>query len=319
MSESGRTALVLAGGGSYGAVQVGMLRALCAHGVRPDFVTGSSVGAINGAFYAGAPNPAGIDRLETVWRALRRRDVFPLTLLHLLRAFASADHLFDPTGLRGLLAAHLPFRMLEDSVLPMHVVATDLLTGAAVRLSAGPAVEAVLASCAIPAIYPPVRFGDRQLIDGAVACNTPVRTAVELGATRLIVLPTAFACAHAAPPRGVFGNAFHAMDLFITQQLAQDTALHAGHTQVITVPPLCPLAASPYDFSHAGELIDKAACSTERWLEDGGLGDAEPLITTQAPPISIAPMPAHRVGPECEAGCGAGLSSCPAPRHLVGG
>ncbi len=318
MGGVGKTALVLAGGGSYGAVQVGMLRALCENGVRPDFVTGSSVGAINGAFYAGAPDLAGIARLEAVWRTLRRRDVFPIRLAQLLRALGSADHLFDPRGLRRLLTAHLPFRLLEQSVLPMHAVATDLLTGAAVCLSAGPVVEAVLASCAIPGIYPPVRYGDRQLIDGAVACNTPIRTAVGLGATRLIVLPTAFACPHAAPPRGVFGTALHAMDLIVTQQLVQDTALYATHAEVIMVPPHCPLAAPRYDFSHVEELIDEAARSTRRWLESGGLRDRERPVMAQARSGANVATPARRLLPAREMGCGAGLPSCPDRGCLAG-
>ena len=310
MSARPKTALVLAGGGSYGAVQVGMLRALCAHGVQPDLVAGSSVGAINGAYYAGAPNMKGIERLEALWRALKRRDVFPVTLSRLLAALGSADHLFEPSGLRRLLAMHLPHRLLEDSTIPMHVVATDLLTGMPVRLSAGPALEALLASCAIPAIYPPVHIGDRRLIDGAVACNTPIRTAVELGATRLILLPTAFACPHAAPPRGIFASAFHAMDLFVMQQLAQDTELYSGRAQMITVPPICPLAASPYDFSHAGEMIDMAARSTERWLEQGGLTDSEPLAAAQERSIATARVRARDVPIELRGACGAQLPSC---------
>jgi NTE family protein len=300
MSADQKTALVLAGGGSFGVVQVGMLRALCAHGVRPDLVAGSSVGAINGAFYAGDPSAGGIERLAGLWRGLTRRDVFPISLRRLLGALASSDALFAPFALRKLLATHLPHALLENSVIPMHVVATDLLTGAPVRISAGVAVEAVLASCAIPAIYPPVRIGGRQLVDGAVACNTPIRIAVELGATRLILLPTAFACPHAAPPRGAFASAFHAMDLVVMQQLAQDTELYARRAQIITVPPICPLAVPRYDFSRAGELIDIATHSTERWLEQGGLRNGEPLLATQERAIAAADAPA----------CAARLPSC---------
>jgi NTE family protein len=273
--------LVLAGGGSYGAVQVGMLRAWCAHGVRPDLVAGSSVGAINGAFYAAEPSASGIERLAALWRGLRRRDIFPIALTRLFGALAGADAIFAPHGLRKLLAAHLPYPLLEDSLIPMHVVATDQLTGTPVPVSAGATVEAVLASCAIPAIYPPVLIGGRQLIDGAVACNTPIRIAIELGAARVILLPTAFACPRTARPRGVFANAFHAMDLVVMQQLAQDTALYSQRAQIITVPPICPLAVSPYDFSNAGKLINLAARSTERWLEGGALGDSEPLAAAR--------------------------------------
>lgn len=317
MSVRPKTALVLAGGGSYGAVQVGMLRALCVHGIQPDFVAGSSVGAINGAFYAGTPSVRGIERLEALWRGLKRRDVFPIALSRLFGALVNSDHFFAPSGLRKLLAAHLPYSLLEDSAIPMHVMATDLLTGAPVRLSAGSAVEAVLASCAIPAIYPPVHIGDRRLIDGAVACNTPIRTAIELGATRLILLPTAFACPHAAPPRGAIANAFHAMDLFVMQQLTQDTELYARHAQIITVPPICPLVVSPYDFSHAGELIDVAARSTERWLEQGGLTHSEPLTAAQEWAIAPAGVRIQDVAIVLHEACAAQLPSCVDRKHVA--
>ena len=84
-TSGSRTAFVLAGGGSFGAVQVGMLKALAAAGIRPDLVVGSSVGAINGAWYAGTLTPEGVARLERIWRSLSRRDVFPLEWRWLLR------------------------------------------------------------------------------------------------------------------------------------------------------------------------------------------------------------------------------------------
>ena len=83
-ADDGPTALVLAGGGSFGAVQVGMLRALVADGLAPDLIVGSSVGAINGAWFAGAPNADGVARLEAIWRGLHRREIFPMGLRNLL-------------------------------------------------------------------------------------------------------------------------------------------------------------------------------------------------------------------------------------------
>ena len=73
-----KTAFVFAGGGSFGAIQVGMLHSLAAHGIVADMVVGSSVGALNGAFYAGDPTLGGVERLATVWRGLTRQDVFPI-------------------------------------------------------------------------------------------------------------------------------------------------------------------------------------------------------------------------------------------------
>ncbi|HZM35448.1 MAG TPA: patatin-like phospholipase family protein, partial [Burkholderiales bacterium] len=159
-----QTALVLAGGGSFGAVQAGMLRALVAHGIVPDLVVGSSVGAINGAYFAGAPDAQGVAKLESIWRSLRRREVFPFTWRSLLGLLARRNFVVDPCGLRGVIEQHLPYLDLESAAIPVHVVATDFIAGGSVRLSSGPALEAVLASCAIPAAFPPVRIGERFLI-----------------------------------------------------------------------------------------------------------------------------------------------------------
>ncbi|HSA70163.1 MAG TPA: patatin-like phospholipase family protein [Burkholderiales bacterium] len=265
------TAFVLAGGGSIGAVQVGMLRELLAHGVTPDLVVGSSVGAINGAYLAGAPGLEGVQRLETIWRDLQRRQVFPITWRSMMGAITRRSSLVDPGGLRRLLEAHLPYEELERAAIPLHVVATDLLVGSLVKLSSGSAVDAVLASCAIPGAFPPVRIGERYLVDGAVASNTPIRVAMELGATRLVVLPSGYACALESAPRGAIAMALHAITLLIAHQLVADLERCGGQVEIVTVPPLCPLAVSPYDFSRASELIDRAAVQTRHWLQQGGL------------------------------------------------
>src|ERR1700739_1746788 len=272
----GKTAFVFAGGGSFGAIQVGMLRALVAHGVTADFVVGSSVGALNGAYFAGDPTAAGVARLENIWCGLRREDVFPLTLRGVVGLLFSAASLVDSRGLRDLIERHLPYRALENALLPLYVMATDVLNGAAVQFSSGPAVEAILASCAIPAAFPPVRIGKDYLVDGAIANNTPVVTAVELGASRIVVLPTGFACSLKAPPATAIGNALQAVNLLIARQLVRDLEQLSGQVDVFTVPPLCPIAVSPYDFSRARELIGRSAATTRSWLQGGGL--AHPRI-----------------------------------------
>lgn len=266
-----RTAFVLAGGGSFGAVQVGMLHGLVDHAVVPDLVVGSSVGAINGAYYAGAPNADGVAQLDALWCGLHRRDVFPFTWRSAVGLFTHRDYLVDSRGLRALLERCLPYRNLEDAAIPVHVVATDVLDGGTVTLSSGPAVEAVLASCAIPAAFPSVRVGERLLMDGGVASNTPISIALEFGAGRVIVLPTGFTCAVQSPPRGAIANALHGINLMIARQLVTEVERFRERAEIITVPPLCPLTVSPYDFSHAGELIERAAAQTRAWLERGGL------------------------------------------------
>lgn len=213
------TAFVLAGGGSFGAVQVGMLRALITQGVRLDLVVGVSVGALNGAYFAGRPGDVGVAELERLWRSLRRQDVFPVTLRSLFGLLFRRDHVADPRGVLRLLEAHLPYARLEEAAIPLHIIATDLFERSAVRLSEGTLCDALMASAAIPAVFPPVRVRDRTLIDGGIASNTPIRSAVELNASRLIVPPTGFACALAGPPRGIIATALHALNLLIARQL----------------------------------------------------------------------------------------------------
>jgi NTE family protein len=266
-----RTAFVLAGGGSFGAVQVGMLRALVAHGIVPDLVVGSSVGAINGAYFAGAPSAAGIAQLEAIWLRLRRSEVFPVGWRSLLGLLTQRNFMVSSIGLRRVMEERLPYRKFDEAAIPLHVIATDMLGGGTVRLSSGAAIEAVLASCAIPGLFPPVCIGERLLIDGGVASNTPISAAIELGAKRVIVLPTGFACALEGPPNGAIGCALHAITLLIAHQLVMDLVHCREHAEIITVPPLCPLAVSPYDFSRAGELIERAAEQTQHWLDRGGL------------------------------------------------
>jgi NTE family protein len=270
--RAARTAFVLAGGGSLGAVQVGMLRALGQAGVVPDLVVGASAGAINACYFAGAPSLAGVARLERIWRGLGRSDVFPVSLLQSgLGALGLRRHLVDPARLRRLLAQQLPVLDLARTAIPCHVVATDVTNGEEVVLSEGSAVEAVMASAAIPAVFPPVRLGGRDLIDGGIANNTPVSTAVSLGAGRIVVLPTGYACALAEPPKSALGMALHAVSLLISRQLRVDVERFSAHADLHVVPPLCPITVGPHDFHLAGEWIERAATSTTQWLERDGL------------------------------------------------
>lgn len=265
------TALVFAGGGSFGAIQVGMLKALAAHGLQADMVLGSSVGAINAAHYAADPTPAGIAKLESLWRAARRKDVFPLTLSSVVRFALRRDHLVDPASLRRLVADNLPIRRVEDTPVPLRIIATDVLTGEACVIGEGDAVEAILASTAVPVAFPTVDIGTRHLVDAALSSNTPVRIAVSLGATRIVVLPTGFSCALARPPRDAIAKALHSLTLLIASQLVREIESLDASIDFTIVPPLCPLEGSPYDFSNSADLIDRSYRMTEAWIGSGGL------------------------------------------------
>jgi NTE family protein len=277
----GKTAFVFTGGGSLGAIQVGMLRALLAFGVQPDFVVGASVGAINATYFASVPTAEGVAKLERLWIGLRRSDIFPLTLASAIGLLKHPGHLVDPKGLRRIIDMNLPFAQIENTEISLCIMATNL-QGLGVRLSSGPAAEAILASAAIPGIFPLVEINGELLMDGAVAANTPMRLAVELGATRIIILPTGYACALREPPKRAVGKALHAITLMIAWQLMHELAHIPRDIQVHVVPTLCPLAVSPFDFSSSLELIERAARSSQNWIEHGGL-------TRPARPEELAP------------------------------
>jgi NTE family protein len=132
-------------------------------------------------------------------------------------------------------------------------------------------VEAVLASVAIPGVFPPIRIDGIDLVDGGVANNTPISVAIGLGATRIIVLPAGFACALQKPPANAIAQALHALTLVIARQLVRDLAFYSSRAEIVVVPPLCPLDVSPYDYTQCDRLIERAAVQTRTWLSDGGL------------------------------------------------
>ncbi len=266
------TAFVLSGGGSLGAVQVGMLQALDERDVHPDLLIGTSAGAINAAYIAGrGTGRQALDDLAATWRGLRRRDVFPLDpLRHLLAIAGSRPSLCSSGNLRRLIEAHLPYDNLEDAAIPLYIVTTDLLSGQEVLLSTGDAVSAVLASATIPGVLPAVQRDGLTLVDGGVANNAALSQAVALGADEIYVLPAGFSCALEQPPGSALGAAVQALTLLIEQRLVIDVARFAGDAELKVLPPLCPLAISSADFSHAGELIARARAATADWLDSGG-------------------------------------------------
>ena len=254
------TAFVLSGGGSLGAVQVGMLQALADHHIEPDLLVGTSAGALNASFLAGhGSDRAGVDALAQVWLSLRTRAVFSLDLrLAVTALIGRRSALFVDRGTQNLLDQHLRFTRLEHSPVPLVVVATDQLTGAEVALSHGDARSAILASCAIPGVFPAVRFEGRALVDGGLANNTAVTQAVAAGADTVYVLPSGYACALRTPPQTPVASLVHALTLLTHQRLVADIASYRDQVDLVVLPPPCPIRTSPANFARAAELIRTA-------------------------------------------------------------
>ncbi len=188
-----REAVVLSGGGSLGAAQIGALRALYEAGIRPDLFVGCSVGALNAAFMAVDPTLERLDELEGIWRKLGRSDVFGrvnklASTQAFLRAVRRDDHLYEPDALRGLVRTWVPLKDLSETAVPCHVVTTDLHTGSPCWWSEGDPIAILTASACLPALFPPVALGGSLHVDGGITCPVPIERALDLDAVRVWVL-----------------------------------------------------------------------------------------------------------------------------------
>lgn len=267
---------VLSGGASLGAIEAGMLQAVYEHGIAPDVIVGTSAGAVNGAYIASRPaTPDTASSLQVLWRKMSTFQVFPPNpVTAVLGLVGEHDYLISNLGVRRQLEAHAGFTRMEDATISFHVIATDVLSGEKVRISQGDAESAVLASAAIPGVFPSIAFGGRRLVDGGVAENTPIADAVALGADTIYVLPTGAPCRLPSPPRGAIPMLVHALTLLINQRLADDIERYAQSARLVVFPPPCPQTVQAWDFSQAATLIEQGYASASRVLSGEESEDA---------------------------------------------
>ena len=256
---------VLGGGGGLGAMQVGMLRALAAAGITPDLVTGTSVGSVNGSLVALDPEHAA-DRLAALWAGMTRARVFPGGPLAQLRTLRrERRHLFPSTGLVDVLVEGLAGATdFAELRLPFGAVAVDAVTGLPVLMTSGELVPAILASAAIPGIYPPVHHEGKVLYDGGVLANVPIRQALAMGAKSLVVLDCTFPGHLPEVPGTLAETLLFWATLGMRNQAVLEADLAAGSVPVVYLPGAPVQAVTPLDFGHTAELIESSyAASTE--------------------------------------------------------
>ncbi|MDZ7577509.1 MAG: patatin-like phospholipase family protein [Candidatus Nanopelagicales bacterium] len=180
----------LAGGGSHGAIQWGLLQALEETDIRPAALIGTSVGALTGAVVAEDPASA-VNRLTYIWTQLELKFlVGGLGLTKQLLLNALQPGLVDNDNERGSLEAMLRARDFADLAVPFAAVTTDLASGRATVIDSGPLIPALLASSAIPGVLPPVSIDGRWYVDGLASANLPAVQAVQRGAGSVVVLDT---------------------------------------------------------------------------------------------------------------------------------
>jgi NTE family protein len=238
-----------------------MLQALYEREIWPDMLVGTSVGAVNAAFLASRPRSVETTQeLAEAWRSLRRSDVFPFSVRTFTRGLRRKhDHLVPDRGLRDLLRRHIELESLEDASIPLRVVCFDAVEGCEVVLSSGPAHDAIVASCSIPGVLPPVCINGRRLVDGGVLSSTPISQAVAAGAARLYVLAT---CERQHRPQPVGPGALDALlnsiRTLVANRLQADLERYAKRAELIVLPAANTMAVQPSNFARADELIQSA-------------------------------------------------------------
>ncbi len=248
-----RTALVLGGGGSRGAVGVGLYRALVELGIRIDLIVSSSIGAVNGALIAAGLSP---EEIKGRWRALRTRDVVG-TRWQFLRLLTGASSAFSNNSLRNLLRSVLPVRSFRELHIPLTIVTTDLETGETVALTEGDLIEAILASTALPGLFPPIAWQGRRLVDGGLSNNVPIDLAIERGAERVIGMLCG--CAKGLPASvnfiTVLGQSF---SLALNARYRCDARMFQPQAKLHILEPCLGINLELLDFDHASTLIEPA-------------------------------------------------------------
>jgi NTE family protein len=230
------TAFVLGGGGVLGAHEIGMLRALSEAGIRPDVVVGTSVGAINGAFVAADPERATA-RLSRLWQRDELGRAFSERLWErVVRLARSGTHLHSIEPLRQVLEHALPGDDFADLKLPFHCVAASIERASARWFSSGPIVPAVLASCAVPGLLPPVEVDGEHFVDGGLVHSIPVGRAVALGARTVYVLHVGRIESPLTVPRRPWEVGLVAFEIARRYRFHEEMAALPGHVRVHVLP-----------------------------------------------------------------------------------
>ena len=273
-----RVAFVLSGGGNLGALQVGMLRALSEHGIAPDVVLGCSVGAMNGAAFALEPTSAGVQRLEEHWTT--GISVMPPSRLpSVVQMIRKGESLHTNDSLRrGLEILLGATRRIEDLELPFECIAAEVDTAAEHWFTEGYLVPAVLASAALPAVFPVVTIEGTRYVDGGVVDNVPISRAVELGCREIYVLHVGRHGRPDAEIRRPIDAAMQAYWVARNGRFARDLAALPDGVEAVILPPGQRPEIRYDDFSRTPDLITQGYDNSMTFLDERAELDTERRI-----------------------------------------
>ncbi|WP_018155192.1 patatin-like phospholipase family protein [Demetria terragena] len=239
------TAFVLGGGGILGATHVGAIRALLDDGIVPDMVLGTSIGAVNGAFVAADPTQAGLQRLHALWDELAAAAPWRDPLLRApnrprtpraTRPRRGRSHLLRPGPFLHLLDTHLPVERIEQMPVPFQCVAASIENASARWFSSGLAAPAILASCAVPGLFPSIEIDGEHYLDGGLVHSIPISRALTLGATRVFVVHVGRVEQPLKPPRWPWEAAQVAFEIARRHRYVEEMAALPKDVEVHVMP-----------------------------------------------------------------------------------
>jgi len=282
-------AFVFSGGGPLGALQVGTLKALFEHDIRPDLAVGTSVGALNATWLSFDPTPEGIERLETQWLRMKDSDLFPgggRFKASWARMLVRGNRIHENIGIRRVIETTLGRPRFEDAQIPLVVTATDLETGDEKIFTSGDIVDPLLASTAMPGIFPPVPIAGRNYIDGGVANNVPISPAAEMGATTVYVMDATSHSRQRRPLNRPVDYLLHAFTLARGQRFSLETIYYADKVKLIVLPsPWLDFFVPFASLEYTSRLIEMAYKETKRFLESGSFEPSPPEEEAAVTPI----------------------------------
>ncbi len=272
-----RRTWVLGGGGARGAAQVGVLQALFEANVEaPAAIVGTSVGALNGASIAAYPSLAGTMMLREVWMSRPALSVFQAHPLGMIASGVRRDQLgvFPQENVRRLIErsqALTGMTTFEQLRVPLAVVATDLNAGKPAVFRSGDLTPALLASTAIPGIFPMVRVNDRDHLDGGVVENTPLNIAVDDGAKDILAISLMAGGEYVSAPSGWPELIARTLQLSLHHQMLSDyERLREKARIVVLCPVTAPTATWEMKREHLESVMESSRVATARLLKERG-------------------------------------------------
>lgn len=262
-----RTVFILMGGGAHGASQAGVLSVLSEAGIQPDLIVGVSAGAWNGSFWSFDPTPERAHILEEIWKSTSTNDILgTIRWRAAVSAFTNRGTLYDVDGLQRMAERHIGGMTFSDLKIPLHILSVNVSLAKPVILSYGPLLRSVLASAAIPGIFPPIIINGDYFVDGGIMESAACDDAIAFGATTVYLISCGAMTQRMSridTLTGLLNRSFEVSGIYNFQMMVEK--LRHANIHVIPMMPEIP-HTSPLDFEHGAALIQAGRETAQRAL-----------------------------------------------------